>query len=57
MLGDLEDRFNSLEEGSKGMVAEVNMRHNVASIIITDEISRPNDWRPSRRPRPRRKVG
>jgi hypothetical protein len=27
MLGDLEDRFNSLEEGSKNMVAQVCISH------------------------------
>lgn len=26
MLGDLEDRFNSLEEGSRGMVDQVSQQ-------------------------------
>jgi hypothetical protein len=50
-LGDLEDRFNSLESGSKSMVSQVFLSAFLVCMIYGTEylrLSRRRDWPPSK---------
>jgi hypothetical protein len=48
-LGDLEDRFNSLESGSRSMVSQVILSAFLACMICgTEYLRRRRDWLPSK---------